>query len=258
MKNNVKSFGDHYEITVNHAVAHVMTLSVKGIMIRDILANREIARIRTKGKQALISIANLLHPRFADNCLLVLGKDSTKVCVNNLSNDESPFEIFDISTLPNHGTKHARVSLVKVHMLDPYKVVLVTTEGLAVFNIDINWSPNFGIVPSSGDKLSKLYYGVGGAIYVMDSLSPDDEEFKATVHDPIYKVTTSFPNDTLLLDFSPSKIYISVYWPNAGKFQVLSSKTWKVVEEGPTTSALAWSSSCDRYAIISPTKHVCE
>jgi len=66
------------------------------------------------------------------------------------------------------------------------------------------------------------------------------------MHEPQF----TMPNDGVVeIKCSPSETYISFFWVNTGKYGVYMKKSWKCIDEG-ITEALAWSSTSNRYALI--------
>lgn len=242
-------------------LSHRPAMFSRGLIVRDARKNIELARL-VKNKQHLLGVHYFMHPRLPKNTVLVLPKDSRHLCITNIGLEQEPTPIITISDFPKHNEPKYRILFSALHSLHSHRILVVTSIGIAVVNFEKQRTPN-ALLMQIKDQASKLFYARNGTIYSMSSVAPSSgstsprttSSFSSGVATPMmYAAVHKLAfNSYVELSLSPSSEFVAALFPEESKYQIISTKTWKVVEDG-IASSIAWSfrKDLDTYASIEP------
>jgi hypothetical protein len=230
------------------------------LIVRDARKNIELARL-VKNKQHLLRAHYFMHPRLPRNTVLVLPKDSRQLCITNIGLEQEPTPLMSINDFPKHNEPKYRILFSSLHSLHSHRIIVVTTIGIAVVNFEKQRTPNALLMPTK-DQASKLFYARNGTIYSTSSVAPSgsvsaspralDSLSSASSTPMMYAAVHKLAmNSHVELSLSPSSEFVAALFPEDSKYQIISTKTWKVVEDGSAWS-IAWSfrKDLDTYAVI--------
>lgn len=204
-----------------------------------------------------------MHPRLPRNTVLVLPKDSRQLCITNIGLEQEPVPIMDINDFPKHSEPKYRILFSALHSLHSHRIFVVTSIGIAVVNFEKQRTPNV-LTMAIKEQASKLFYARNGTIYSMTSISPSSVPVGSISPRADPSIGSSTPmmyaavhklayNTTVELSLSPSSEFVAALFPEECKYQIISTKTWKAVEDGIGYS-VAWSfrKDLDTFAVIEP------